>query len=168
MRKGSNTAEMGVKTMEEAPKLIKRRCRGKSTMNRAAVTMIQANRQVGRRKKIYLARSLNYSWKIEKNQTKSQYSSKLIHYHYINSMRNDFPLKSLWSEFFWRVFEAAQYVADIRPFNWAPRELWLLWHFLRNSFVVWSFWPRARSRLFGAEFKTLYSIIHLKGNVLPP
>jgi len=46
MRKGSNTVEMGVKTMDEVPKLIKRSYRDRSTMNRAAVTMIQANRQV--------------------------------------------------------------------------------------------------------------------------
>ena len=40
MRNGSNTVEIRVKTTEEVLKLIKPRYRNRSTVNRAALTMI--------------------------------------------------------------------------------------------------------------------------------
>ena len=67
MRKGSNTVEMRVKTTKEVLKLIKRRYMDRSTTSRAVVTMIQANRQVRLREKIYFMESTNYRWKNKKN-----------------------------------------------------------------------------------------------------
>ena len=61
MRKESNTVEMRVKTTEEVLKLIKRRYRDRSTMNRTPITKIQVDRQVRRRKRICLTQPTNYS-----------------------------------------------------------------------------------------------------------